>query len=341
VLAADAPLGVLAATVAAEHDAAALQAVGVLDSFAILEDPDPTGPDHDLDAEEQWWDWVLEAGEPPTRLLAVRDLDLVDEAHWPAALRRIAADPTGLAALRMPGGYTGWWLSRYARFGGHPPAHWRLPGASALEGLYDVVPGTDIDHALLSAAGVRTGLSVAGAADAADLLARLADPDRTVIPAVVHAAHAALAGADIDPADVEPPARVRAVTGEVVDADRAMVLDAPWLAAVLPAGQLVSGGDPDALAELLDLPVASERAAPELLDTGAGRTVRWAELAEVVAVCAAAGLTVPPGTLQLHEQLCVRHDGAQHPVPFWVTPDGTVHATDPVRALCAAWQLHP
>jgi hypothetical protein len=204
-----------------------------------------------------------------------------------------------------------------------------------------VVPVTDTEHALLSAAGVRSGLSIAGAADAADLLARLADPDRTVIPAVVHAAHAALAGADIDPADVDPPPRVRAMTGEVVDADRAVVLDAPWLAAVLPAGQLVSGGNPDALAELLDLPLASERAAPELLDTGAGRTVRWAELAEVVAVCAAAGLTVPPGTLQLHEQVCVRHDGAQHPVPFWVTPDGTVHAVDPVRALCAAWQLHP
>jgi hypothetical protein len=340
VLAADAPLGVLAAAVAAEHDTAALRAVGVLDSFAVLEDPDPTGPDHDLDAEEQWWDWVLDAGEPPARLLAVRDLDLVDEARWPAALRRIAADPGGLAALRMPGGYTGWWLARYARFGGHPPAHWRLPEASALEGLYDVVPVTDTDHALLSVAGVRSGLAIAGAADAADLLARLADPDRTVIPAVVHAAHAALAGADIDPADVEPPARVRAVTGEVVDADRAVVLDAPWLAAVLPADQLVSGGDPVALAELLDLPLASERATPELLDTGAGRTVRWAELAEVVAVCAAAGLAVPAGTLQLHEQLCVRHDGAQHPVPFWVTPDGTVHATDPVRALCAAWQLH-
>ncbi|HEX6404171.1 MAG TPA: hypothetical protein VF003_13580 [Pseudonocardiaceae bacterium] len=340
VLAADAPLGVLAAAVAAEHDAAALQAVGVLDSFAVLEDPDPAGPDHDLDAEEQWWDWVLEAGDPPARLLAVRDLDLVDEACWPVALRRIAADPAGLAALRMPGGYTGWWLARYARFGGHPPAHWRLPEASALEGLYDVVPVPDTDHALLSAAGVRSGLSVAGAAGAADLLARLADPDRTVIPAVVHAAHAALAGADIDPADVQPPARVRAVTGEVVDADRAVVLDAPWLAAVLPAGQLVSGGDPVALAELLDLPLASERAAPELLDTGAGRTVRWAELAEVVAVCAAAGIAVPPGTLQLHEQLCVRHEGAQHVVPFWVTPDGTVHAADSVRALSAAWWLH-
>jgi len=132
---------------------------------------------------------------------------------------------------------------------------------------------------------------------------------------------------------VDPPSRVRAVTGEVIDAESALVLDAPWLAAVLPARELVSGGDPEALADLLDLPLASERAAPELLEASAGRTVRWAELVEVVAVCAAAGLPVPEGTFQLHEHLRVHHDGAKHTVPFWVTPEGTVHATDPVRAV--------
>jgi hypothetical protein len=344
VLAADAPLGVLDGAFAAGQPAAALRAVGVLDSFAVLDDPHPDGPNHDLDAEEQWWDWVLATeGEPPARLLAVRDLDLVDETRWPAALRRIAADPSGLAALRARGGYTGWWLARYARLGGRPPAHWRLPDAVELEGLYDVVPVHDTENALLAAAGVRAGLSVTDADGAADLLARLADPARAVTPAVVHAAHAALAGADLDPADVAPPPQVRAVTGEVVNADRAMVLDAPWLAAVLPAGQLVSGGDSEALAELLDLPLASEQVAPELLDARAGRTVRWAELVEVVAVCAATGLAIPEGTLRLHEQLQVRHDGAQYPVLFWVTPDGTVHATDPVRAMLTRADLaaHP
>lgn len=332
-LAADAPLGVLAGAFAAAHSAEALAAVGVLDSFAVLDDPHPDGPDHDLDGEEQWW---AQLADPPERLLAVRDLDLVDDRCWPAALRRITTDPAGLAALRQPGGYTGWWLARHARIGGHPPPHWRLAGAGALDGLYDVVPVDDTDEALLAAAGVRTGLHVAGPADAADLLARLADPARVVTPAVVHAAHAALAGADLDPAEVDPPARVRAVTGEVVDAEAAMVLDAPWLAAVLPAGELVCGGDPAALADLLDLPLASEQVAPELLDADAGRTVRWAELVEVVAVCAATGLTVPDGTLRLHQQLRVRHHGTEHVVLWWVTPEGTVHATDPVRAALLA-----
>ncbi|MBV9162716.1 MAG: hypothetical protein JO309_10865 [Pseudonocardiales bacterium] len=338
-LAPDAPLGVLDSAVAAEHGAAALRAVGVLDSFAVLDDPHPDGPDHDLDDEEQWWAQVPRTdGEPPARLLAVRDLDLVDDQCWPAALRRIAADPAGFAALHQPDGYTGWWLARHARLGGHPPPHWRLAGAAALEGLYDVVPRDDVvsqcdtDEALLVAAGVRTGLSVTGPADAADLLARLADPARTVTPAVVHAAHAALAGAEVDPADVEPPARVRAVTGEVVDADRAVVLDSPWLAAVLPVDELVSGGDPGLLADLLDLPLASERIAPELLDAEGGRIVRWVELVEVVAVCAAAGLAVPDGTVRLHEHLRVRHGGTEYTVPFWVTPEGTAHAADPVRA---------
>ncbi|MDQ4102762.1 MAG: hypothetical protein M3186_03240, partial [Actinomycetota bacterium] len=54
-LAVDAPLGVLDAAVVTEHGAAALRAVGVLDSFAVLDDPHPDGPDHDLDGEDQWW----------------------------------------------------------------------------------------------------------------------------------------------------------------------------------------------------------------------------------------------------------------------------------------------
>ncbi|MGH3793743.1 MAG: sacsin N-terminal ATP-binding-like domain-containing protein [Pseudonocardiaceae bacterium] len=333
-LAPEAPLGVLDPAVVAAHPAAALRAVGVLDSFAVLDDPHPDGPDHELDGEELWWAEIGGAGGDPPALLAVRDLDLVDDRCWLEALRTIAADPAGLAALRQPGGYTGWWLARHARLGGHPPPYWRLPGALTLDGLFDPVQvlGPATDAALLAAAGVRTGLSVTGPADAADLLARLADPARAVTPAVVHAAHAALVAADLDPAEVEPPARVRVMTGEVAEADRVLVLDRPWLAAVLPASELVAGGDPGALADLLDLALASEQVQPDLLGAGAGRSVRWAELVEVVAVCAAAGLPVPEGSLWLHEQLRVRRGEVEHPVPFWVTPDGAVHAADAVRA---------
>ncbi|MGH3915075.1 MAG: sacsin N-terminal ATP-binding-like domain-containing protein [Pseudonocardiaceae bacterium] len=328
-LAPDAPLGVLDPAVAAAYPPDALRAVGVLDSFAVLDDPHPDSPDHELDGEEQWW---AETDDPPA-LLAVRDLDLVDERRWPAALRTLAADPAGLAALRQSGGYTSWWLARHARFGAHPPPHWRLPSAVALDGLYDPVPASDVDEALLAAAGVRAGLSITGPLEATDLLARLADAARTITPAVTYAAHAALACADLDPAAVQPPPRVRAVTGEVIDAERAAVLDLPWLAAVFPPGVLVAGGDSDVLADLLDLPLASEQASPELVDPDHGRVVRWSELVEVVAVCAAAGLPVPDGTLRLHEQLHVRHDDTKCPVPFWITPDGTVHAIDPVRAV--------
>ncbi|MGQ0774373.1 MAG: sacsin N-terminal ATP-binding-like domain-containing protein [Pseudonocardiales bacterium] len=327
-LAPDAPLGVLDPAVVAAYPPDALRAVGVLDSFAVLDDPHPEGPDHDLDGEEQWW---AQSADPPA-LLAVRDLDLVDEQCWPAALRTLAADPACLAALRQPGGYTGWWLARNARFGAHPPPYWRLPGAVSLAGLYDPVPVLEVDQALLAAAGVRAGLSITSPADAADVLARLADPARTLTPAVVYAAHAALVCADLDPDAVDPPHRVRVVTGDVIEAGRAMVLDLPWLAAVLPPGELVAGGDPAALADLLDLPLASEQVAPELLDRGTGRVVRWAELVEVVAVCAAVGLPVPDGELRLHDHLKVRHNATDHAVPFWVTPNGTVHATDPVRA---------
>ncbi|MGI9062260.1 MAG: sacsin N-terminal ATP-binding-like domain-containing protein [Pseudonocardiaceae bacterium] len=324
VLAADAPLGVVGVTEPRDG----LLAVGVLDTFAVVQDDAPAGPDHDLDDEDAWWDTV--ADDPPALLLAVRDLDFVDADAWPAALRLLAAQPRTLTALRAPGGYVGWWLARHARLGDRPPRHWRLPGASVLVGLFDPVP-VDLPADLLAAAGVRAGLEIDGPADAVALLDRLGDRGRTVTPAVVHAAHAALAAAGLDADDVDPPSRVRARTGEVVDAERALVLDAPWFAAVLPAEELVSGGDASALAELLDLPLASEAGPGEVL--GDGRRCAWGDLVDVVAACAAAGLAIPDGDLVVHSAVRVRVAGAEHEVPYWVTASGVVHAADPVRAL--------
>ena len=193
---------------------------------------------------------------------------------------------------------------------------------------------------MLVAAGVRAELAVADARDAADLLARLADPDRRPDAALAAAAHAALADAvvdgRVDPADLDPPDRVRALDGSVADAADAVVLDAPELAAVLPAGEVVVGGDPKALADLLDLPVASEIVDGEVV--GTGRAVPWGALPEVVVACHTLGVPVPAGDLWCHDELWVvlhRPAPGRHRVPTWRAADGRRHADDPVRALLA------
>ena len=55
-MAPDCPLGVLNADLARSHPRAVFTSIGVLDSFAVLVDEEPIGPDHDLDDEERWWD---------------------------------------------------------------------------------------------------------------------------------------------------------------------------------------------------------------------------------------------------------------------------------------------
>jgi hypothetical protein len=354
---------------------------------AVVVDEEPVGPDHDLDDEDRWWDSLAE---PPTRLAAVRDLDLVDDNAWPAALALLAADrDTREAAMT---GYTAWWLARHARLGGRRPGHWRLSTAAALAALYDPVPlaptprataseegapaatgpqegapaalpaaalpaaappaaappvaasgPTSLrppDDALLAAIGVRRDLHIADARAADDFLTRLADPHRLPSAALVADAHIALADAVADgrvaAADLDLPEHVRAMDGAVVHVDVAAVLDAPWPAAVLPAGELVIGGDPVALAELLDLPLATEIVAGRVEDPG--EPVAWAELGEVVVACHTLGVDVPDGGLRRHDALWVdlyRPEKGRYRVPVWREPDGTWHAEDPLRALLA------
>ena len=78
-------------------------------------------------------------------------------------------------------------------------------------------------------------------------------------------AHAVLAEAALtevfDPAEVDPPERVRSLAGPAVPAEDAAVLDRPWLLPVLGADRAVAArsGDLDgALADLLNVPLASE-----------------------------------------------------------------------------------
>ncbi|HWN35834.1 MAG TPA: ATP-binding protein [Pseudonocardia sp.] len=359
-LAPDAPLGVLATELAERYPRRVLTAVGVLDSFALLVDEQPTAPDHELADEELWWH---AAEEPPSRLVAVRDLDLVDDGAWPAALRVLATDPAFRPALRAPGGYTAWWLARHVRLAGRRPRYWRLPSATGLAALFDVVPesvrAAVADDGLLAAIGVRADPAIADTADAADLLARLGDPARSPDAALTWAEYAELADAvlaeRVDPGELDPPERLRAADGSVLDADRAVLLDRAWLAPVLPPAETVAGRlDPDgidALAELLDLPLASEVVAGELVDSGSGEgagsgpgsvggeRTPWASLPEVVAACAAIGAAVPEGELWRHERLTVelsRPEARRLDVPVW-WQDGRWHASDPVRALLALW----
>lgn len=328
-LAEDGPLGVLSAAVAGAWPREVLRAVGVLDGFAVLVDEDPVAPDHDLADEETWWDSL---DVPPARLTAIRDLDLVADQAWPAALRLLATQPDTAQALRDP--YSRWWLARNVRLAGHQPRFWRLDSAVELAGLYDPVPARlGLDDGLLALAGVRGELSVTDLREATDLLTRLADPGRTPTPAAVRAAHAALtvAAGRLDLDRLRLPSAVRAVSAAVVDAADACVLDLPWLWGVAELDRVVAGGDPAVLADLLDLPLASEVLTAEVVSTG--RATSWQALPEVAAVCESLGRAVPAGEIVLHERLCVRTaDGVSHEVPWWWA-DGVVHAADPVRAV--------
>ncbi|KFZ84316.1 molecular chaperone Hsp90 [Amycolatopsis sp. MJM2582] len=322
----DGALSVLDEEFAEDWPVATLVAVGVLDSFAIVTDDEPLEPEHGLPEEHEWWD---SRERPPSRVLAVRDLDLVGDDAWPEALRLLAARPETWRALTEPGGHTGWWLARYALLDGHAPLDWRMPEASALAGLYDVVPDSGLSKEILLAAGVRTELG-ADAEDVEDLLDRLGDPERKVSPGLASRAHAALAEYTVD---VPAPDRVRAADGSAVDARDAVVLDVPWFAAVLPPERMVvSASGAAALAELLDLPVASGLDAKVTED---GEYVPWTELSALRLAADQLGVELPEGGVLLHEALTVTFEDAEHEVAWW--SDGRLHAADTPEGLGRAF----
>lgn len=343
------PLGVLDAEFAAGWSRELLCSVGVLDSFVVVEEEEPAEPDRRCPDTAQWW----AEGEahrpdrwPPLRFTGIRDLDLVADDAWPAAIRLLAADPMTLRALREPGGYPAWWLSRFALLEGWSPRHWRLVGAEELAGLYDPVPDVGLDAEHLRLVGVRDELRVEDTDDAAELLERLGDRERSVRPGTALRAHAALAEAVaegvVDPSDLDTPVSVRSVSGAVVSAERAAVLDEPWMLGVLESPLVVAGGSPEdfdaeALAELLDLPLASEENSMRV--AGEGRTQRWREVARVPTACELLGVPVPDGAVVLHDGLRVRGADSEHRVHWWVDTGGDVHAerTPDGLARALAW----
>ncbi|MBM9505167.1 sacsin N-terminal ATP-binding-like domain-containing protein [Actinacidiphila acididurans] len=287
-----------------------LTAVGVLATFALVRaadvvlDPDDLEPrDSDwaepddvglLDAVDVWCEDVLdqlpETDVPPvaTEIVGVRDLDLVDDDAWPQALALLSRPPlreaiTAPVRVLLPDGTTesvrphaAWWLRDHPVLDGRRPVGLRAAGGDRLlAGLYDEAEtDTEVDEQVLRALGVRTSVPalLSEPGGPAELLARLADPDRPVTPAQLHRLYAALA--DLDPEQINLlPEDLRAVVDgvpEVVDAADALVADAPDLLPLtagrplLPVPPRLAG----ALAELFQVRRLSEAVEAEVISEG-------------------------------------------------------------------------
>jgi hypothetical protein len=317
-------LGTLDRAFAAGADPDALRAVGVLDSFAVVRAEDPD--DLDVDGADHWADAVLDrlphdamssAAEPPAwpALVAVRDLELV--ADWPRALPLLAALPLEVRADVAVGGvaapgYLRWWLATHPVLDGERPDRLRHPASTELQGLYE--PATADPAVLELLRPPATVDDVLLDVDAAlDLLDRLGDPARTVHPAVLRTVYARLAAA-LDGVDATPPERVRVAPDRVV-AD-AVVLDAPYLQPLVDSPVVPAGGTPGAVADLLDLPLASELVRATV-SSSPERRVPWARLPGAALAAARLGRTALSGEVAVHAALVV--DGRE--VAWWPGED--------------------
>ncbi|MFJ5968128.1 sacsin N-terminal ATP-binding-like domain-containing protein [Streptomyces sp. NPDC093060] len=343
------------AELAAKWGEQPLTACGVLADFALVRatdvvlDPDELEPREGdfaepddaglLDAVDVWCEDILDrfpdSPVPPvaTELVAVRDLDLVDDDHWPEALSLLARPPlrdalTQPVRILLPDGthevvrpYTAWWLRGHPVLDGRRPAGLLAAGGDPLlRGLYDEADATGFDdEQVLRALGVRT--SVAALLDepggAAELLDRLADPERTVTAAQLHALYGALA--ELDPEQVTLPDELRAVTDgrvTVVDAADAVVVDSPDLLPFTSGVPLLPVRPSRAaeLAELFQVRRLSESVTGEVTSEGTEHDVP-----DPVRV-----LLGPrtPGIYVEHEELVV--DGVE--IDWRVTGDGVLHA---------------
>ncbi|MFE0457407.1 sacsin N-terminal ATP-binding-like domain-containing protein [Streptomyces sp. NPDC058914] len=351
----DGELAAVDADLAAKWGEQPLAACGVLAGFALVRatdvvlDPDELEPREGdfaepddaglLDAVDVWCEDILDrfpdSPVPPvaTELVAVRDLDLVDDDRWPQALAMLAQPPlrdalTQPVRVLLPDGthevvrpYTAWWLRGHPVLDGRRPAGLLASGGDPLlRGLYDEADATGFDdEQVLRALGVRT--SVAALLDepggAAELLDRLADPERPVTAAQLHGLYGALA--ELDPEQVTLPDEVRAVVDgrvEVVDAADAVVVDSPDLLPFTEGVPLLPVRPSRAaeLAELFQVRRLSESVTGEVDSEGAEHDVP-----EPVRVLLGART---PDTYVEHEELVV--DGVE--IDWRLTDDGVLHA---------------
>ncbi|MER6122209.1 molecular chaperone Hsp90 [Streptomyces sp. NPDC001795] len=332
-----------------------LAACGVLANFALVRatdvvlDPDELEPrDSDfaepddaglLDAVDVWCEDILDrlpdTPVPPvaTEIVAVRDLDLVDDDRWPQALALLSQPPlrdalTQPVRILLPDGthevvrpYSAWWLRGHPVLDGRRPAGLRAAGGDPLlHGLYEEADATGFeDEQVLRALGVRT--SVTALLDepggAAELLDRLADPDRPVSAAQLHALYGALA--ELDPEQVTLPDELRAVVDgrvTVVDAADAVVVDSPDLLPFTEGVPLLPVRPARAadLAELFQVRRLSESVTGLVTSEGAEHDVP-----ESVRVLL--GPATPVSYVE-HEELVV--DGVE--IDWRLTSDGVLHA---------------
>ncbi|WP_369141036.1 sacsin N-terminal ATP-binding-like domain-containing protein [Modestobacter versicolor] len=332
-------LGVLDPEFAAEQDADALRAVGVLDGFAVLSADDPD--DLDVDRVDEWVDAVLDrlpADAPPPvwpPLTAVRDLELVRD--WDRALPLLAASPAAaradvdLGGTAVPG-YLRWWLRTSPVLHGRRPDRLRHPEAVELQGLYEAAPEVPADVLELLRPWRTVAEVLADVDDALDLLGRLGDPARTVTPGVLRTVYAQLAGA-LDGLDVDAPARVRVAPAAVTD--DAVVLDAPWLQPLVDQPVVPAGGAPRAVADLLDLPLASELVGRARVTSRAARTVPWAEVPGAGLAAARLGVPELAGSVAVHPALTVT---GGRTVSWWPGEPDAVDGSPAALGRALAWR---
>lgn len=350
----DAPFGRPDPDVLERWGSDVLEKVGALRGFAVLreEDVDPSEADLQLDGESEWYDAVLDQVPdslvPPVLpdVVAVRDLEFVRPDAWPRALALLSRPPLRRVVLAPTaaeygddvvdvGSYTRWWLRTHPVLDGRRPDGLRTQAALDLAGLYDIAPVND-DVAELT--GVRTGLAdvLADIGAIPDLLARLGDPARTVPLAVLQGVYAQIAEAVRD-FELDPPAFVRVEPARVVDRDDAVVLDAPYLLPLLTSSPVPAGGAADAVAELLDLPLASgvvDAAGP---DSGGVRS-GWDAVPGIELAVTRCGAAIPAASVEVHNGLTV----AGVAVSWW--PAGDVDHVDAKAGAAAlgralAWRL--
>ncbi|MFC0600043.1 sacsin N-terminal ATP-binding-like domain-containing protein [Streptomyces palmae] len=332
-----------------------LTAVGVLAGFQLVRatdvvlDPDELEPREGdfaepddaglLDAVDVWCEDLLDrlpdTPVPPvaTEIIAVRDLDLVADDAWPRALAMLARPPlrdalTTPVRILLPDGttetvrpYTAWWLRGHPVLDGRRPAGLRAAGGDPLlHGLYEAADATGFeDEQVLRALGVRTSaVALLGEpGGAAELLSRLADPDRPVTAPQLHALYGLLA--ELDPEQVTLPDELRAVLDgrvAVVDAAEAVVADAPDLVP-LAAGLPLLPVRPSAAADLAEL-FQVRRLGELYADAGVPGGGEPREVPDAVRVL----LPGAPTSYVEHEELVV----AGVELDWRRTPDGVLHA---------------